>query len=67
MSHISLQDKPFIVSGSLFVASFVLEGYMAMFSLPVSQYDMLDWISWILGMGGVIMFVSALINHKSHK
>lgn len=67
MSHISPQDKPFIISGALFVASFALEAYMAMFSLPVSQYEMIDWVSWILGIGGVIMFFSALINHKSHR
>lgn len=67
MSHLSPQDKPFIISGSLFVASFALEAYMAMFSLPVSQYEMLDWVSWILGVGGVITFFSALINHRSHR
>lgn len=67
MSHFSSQDKPFVVSGALFIASFVLDAYMAMYELPLTQYEMLDWISWILATGGVITFFSALINHKSHK
>lgn len=66
MSHTPHHDKPFIISGALFVASFALQGYMAMFSLPVSQLELLDWVAWILGIGGIIMYVSALMNHK-HK
>ena len=64
MSHMSSHDKPFIIAGSLFVASFALDAYMAMFELPISQLDLLNWVSWILGIGGVIVFFSALINHK---
>lgn len=57
-------DQPFIISGALFLGSYALEAYMALYSLPISQYEMIDWISWILGTGGVIMFFSAIINHK---
>lgn len=60
-------DRPLIVSGSLFLISFVLEIYLSMFDLPYSQYALLDWVSWILAGGGAILFVSALINHKHHR
>jgi hypothetical protein len=63
----SSQDKPFVVSGSLFLASFALNAYMAMFTLPISQYELIEWVSWILGIGGVITFCSAIINHKGHR
>lgn len=64
MSRFSTQDKPFIVSGALFVASFALEAYLAMFEIPASQYELIDWISWIIGTAAVIIFCSAIINHK---
>lgn len=70
MSHaIGVKDheRPFIVSGSLFLVSFILEIYLSMFDLPYSQFAMLDWVSWILAGGGAILFVSALINHKNHR
>jgi hypothetical protein len=57
-------DQPFIISGALFLGSYALEAYMAMYSLPVSQFEMIDWVSWILATGGVIMFFSAIINFK---
>lgn len=66
MNH-SSHDKPFIISGALFVASFVLEGYMAMYALPIPQAELLEWVSWILSAGGVIVFFSALVNHKKGK
>lgn len=63
----SSQEKPFLISGSLFLASFALNAYMTMFSLPVSQYELIAWVAWILGTGGAITFCSAIINHKGHR
>ena len=67
MSRLSPQDKPFVVSGALFVGGVLLDAYMSMFELPLSQIQLLDWVAWILSIGGVIVFFSALINHKSHR
>lgn len=67
MSHLSPQDKPFVVSGALFVGAVALDMYMSMFELPLSQIELLDWVAWILSIGGVIVFFSALVNHKHHR
>lgn len=56
--------EAFIISGALFLGSYALEAYMAMYSLPVSQFEMIDWVSWIFATGGVLIFLSALINLK---
>jgi hypothetical protein len=57
-------DSPFFIAASLFVGAFALESFTEMFALPVSQMEMMGWISWILSLGAVIVFFSGLINHK---
>lgn len=57
----------YFVAASFLLAAFIL-GAMVDMGILVSMDEayLLDWIGWILGMVGILMFGLALSEHKKH-
>ena len=56
-----------MLSASLFMASFVLSGFVDTYQLPASQAELMEWVSWILGVGGIVLFLSGILTHKKQR
>jgi hypothetical protein len=60
-------DRAIFLAASLFLASFVLSGFVDTYTLPASQADLMEWVSWIFGVGGIVLFLSGIITHKKNR
>jgi hypothetical protein len=59
-----MKDTPLLLAASLLLAAFVLGNFVEIYTLPAGQADFVEWISWILGIGGIVMFLSSILAHK---
>ncbi len=60
-------DRAIFIAAALLLASFVLGSFVDTYQLPVSQAELLEWVSWIFGVGGIVLFLSGLITHKKNR
>ena len=56
-----------MIAAALLLASFVLGNFVDIYALPAEQADLMEWISWILGVGGIVLFISGIATHKKHR
>ncbi len=60
-------DQAIMIAASLLLASFVLGNFVQVYVLPTGQADLIEWLSWIFGVGGIVLFLSGIITHKNRR
>jgi|GEM_PF-3199459 len=60
-------DQAILIAASLLLASFVLGNFVQVYVLPPGQADMIEWLSWIFGIGGIVLLLSGIITHKNRR
>lgn len=60
-------DLAIFIAASFLLVSFVMQGFVEMYALPIEQAGLIEWLSWILGVAGIVLFLSGLITHKNKK
>ena len=59
-----MKHDRYFIACSLFLASFVLSALVQMeVFMPLNEAYLMDWISWILGTAGILMFALAIQDH----
>lgn len=66
-SDMKSADQAILIAASLLMASFVLGNFVDIYQLPAGQGDFMEWISWILGIGGIVLFLSGIVTHKNRR
>ena len=56
-----------MVAAALLLASFVLGNFVEVYVIPPQQAEFMEWISWILGVGGIVLFLSGIVTHKGRR
>lgn len=59
-------DRAILIAASLLLVSFVMQGFVDMYALPLSQSGLIEWLSWIFGVGGIVLFLSGILTHKKN-
>jgi hypothetical protein len=67
LSGMKSADQAIMIAAALLLASFVLGNFVDIYALPAEQADLMEWISWILGVGGIVLFISGIATHKKHR
>lgn len=62
-----MKDTPLLLAASLLLAAFVLGNFVEIYDLPMHQADFMEWISWILGIGGIVLFLSSILAHRKRR
>ncbi len=58
-------DQAILIAASLLLVSFVMGNFVQIYILPAGQADLIEWLSWIFGIGGIVLFLSGIITHKN--
>lgn len=60
-------DQAIMIAASLLLVSFVMGNFVQIYSLPPGQADLIEWLAWIFGLGGIVLFLSGIITHKNRR